>query len=1567
MSIKRRLVKQIRKFSQKFRQFRFVIKKQLVWLLRSSFINRNQKKWRNSGFVLPSVVMVALVVVLLTTAILFRSFERAKNASNVRVNEAVLNAATPALDRAKTKLNKLFSDSRLPRATPTDTALSGHFATYINEYTFGDEQQIKVQLSTTDQNKLTTGEKSKLAANSTASAQEKAYLTQIQSAWMYPVDTDNNGKYDTYTMYGIYFKNPPVTNGAYERSRNPLEARAIPMMGGNVGSNCGSSAGTSATLVGNSGWFKVGSQLKKSFFVYTANVPITNPPNNTSYESYKGNKSFSAMEYQQERVQLPLVNNAVVFEDDLILTPAADMNLNGRIVTNSNFGTASGATAKLYQISSQDSCFYEADNSKIYVAGNLGAGGYTDTADRANGTQVHLYKGKGVAPNTSSSYNTKTDKSVTNQPNLILYNSLAYTQRINRLVEVQMTNNATTDPDEVKQGITKAKEALGLSTYTTAEETQLRNQQLTAYFKRRTRRVPYQEVDFGVDALGSYKVGGSKASQVLQGSVNTLRPPDEWIYPFLPTDGRSKTGTINGSNVTFSNLDLNTNNTNRLRPSATKPDRLEKTLQGVEQSVGDRISVGNNLPELWWNGTAFVGPNDEDTQNISGRYWDDPTTTTSDNIRTRHSEIQQLPNLGNISRDGDWELSAAQVPSTPQEPVGGLRVITGAGIYLPDTSASDSSPKYTSLPTPGNIWSDQNPVPQAPAPTSTTIKPYWMYAYTEGATNYANITYKYNTIADRTTTPYLRMRATAVYHYKASGYSQSSPTPIACVSSFYVPTNSTTAKNISTLPDTVTVDGIGKDTNGRSNNGIVYGPPTGTVTSYSDALTYISQLKYPNGRLIDDGLLARALAKTAANRTLSEKSAIDAQICGLQILDGSITVAATPPIPHGAIRETAFLDARQIKTIHKSTTTTPDFDLDKKDREPMEIRATVLDLNQLRQTTIGSGPASTQEYLLPNSGIIYASRDDALPDWSAVSNINSPTESEKRISAVDHRLDANRRPNAIMLVNGQKLWRDDDYRDVEKGFILATNLPVYMDGNFNLHGDFSGGTQEEFTNKLTSTWDNFYNRTKAQLNPNFACRKNDSRLPNCTVGDEWRPAAVLADAITILSDAYRLGYRDEGDYDWKPDTSTITGTIATYFSTTNSYVPVARWRDTSTNLPKDWDTTTTGFQGSSYFNNFVTPVALQIPPGSYLTEVCPVQNIVNGQGTIGSGNTLQTVTVATYCSVATNWIIQTSCSDNGGGNTYLNDKIVGKNGNPSNSRIKTGYLFDDPAAFAADNNTGPKCFDSNAPRRLALVRNKTTGVPVQPLQVLGVETGGKVQVFNLGSTKSVAVSGVTGSVANQTLMGPPNDAFMPWLKPTVTAGVITSMQPVLQLDQPFASPADPNNSEDITGTKDGNWLQDATDTTFNVIMAAGDVPGRPAEHGGGLHNFPRLLENWEPGSLKTTRINGSFMQIGRSAYASAPFFVTLDNTNIYANNNTNGTLPYYRPSIRQWGYDVGLLSQSPDLFALKLVRIPTDRPDEYYREVGRDDTWIQNLLCAKKVSDDTYAITSSNLRSSICP
>ncbi|TAF11216.1 MAG: hypothetical protein EAZ77_01270 [Nostocales cyanobacterium] len=1463
-------------------KFLYAIKKTILWLLKAIFNRKKTRKSTNSGFVLPTVAMVSLVVVLLTIAIMIRSFERSKHASNVRVNQTVMNAAIPAIDRARAKINKLFQDQRIPKALPSDQELYHNLVDHISEYTFGDETTLTLSFDI-DGNKII----SQPTSNTEIERDET-----LKTAWKFPVDTDNNSKFDSYTLYAIYSRNPPKSNQnfnhKYTRARTPIETRTPPMNPSNLSGKCHDIFGTNASLVDMNGWFRIGSKMKKAFFVYTATIPITTtntipPENQANYEIYKGNKGFSALEYQQDRAQIPPTNHAIIYEDDLVITPDTDFKLNGRIFTNSNLLTAANSgSVRLYQVSSPNSCFYEAENSKIIVGGNLGAGRFTDTADLSTATTVDLFKDKEINPENVSGYNPKitANKSVTDAPKNLAYNSLAYAKRINKLVNAQFANSLTTDPQEVKDGIIQQQRQLNTG-YTIDKYDNIRRHQLELYFKKRTRRVPFQEV-----AFGNEQTDVNNISNPLQGSGDTLRPLDAWVYPFA-SDGTTATN--------HSQLSLNINS-NLLKPSATEPiNKLRKELAGVEQYLGDRVLVGNNLPEMWWDDeqNRFLSANLDDTQNITGINWDLSNETTP---RTRRTSVQTLADLAATERDGDWEYAAAQVPKNPEHPVGGLRVVTGAGIYLPrnDTAATNS---FTGTST--QIWSDMLPVPQATIQTITN--PYSMY---DSSLKF----FLPQMLGSDITTPYLKMRATVVYHYKSANYSQTNPKPIACISSFYIPTNSTTAKNINTLPDAV---GIEKDVNGLSNNGIIYPPPNKTVSDYANLLNYQTNLQYPNGRWVNEPL-RKALGKT--NLTLSEKSAIDAALCALQIMDGSITpVIATPPIPHGAIKEIAFLDSRQIKANQTNNLDADiPYDLPLKDRQPLEIRATVIDLNQLRTTTI-----SGDEYLLPNSGIIYATRDDALADMSAGTSAAAQLE-----SPVDFKLDPTRRPNGIVITtrNGTatKLFRSptNTFRPAEKGLIFASNLPVYIKGDFNPH------TQAEFITPLASDWSNFY--TRSQINPNFACRPGDPKLPNCNTGDEWRNAVVLADSITLLSHNFRFGFRNEGDYDWNnnSDDNILLNNRPANFKY-NTYAPTVTTNYNSEGIPNiDLDPNINGIQGSSYFHNFVTPIVKQIPAREYVFEVCLVADI-------------------SICnSDPKNWVITNLPKNAYDGQRQNNWRNGGGNiEGLSMSAIKTGSL-------GHENRPSNGWEDEKLPKRIAFKRDISTGKIIKPLAIYGVDNSNKIQTFTISET---TLPRLAKNENNQSFL-------IPWLVPDEN-GV---WQPVLQIDKPFATPIDPNNNNIITNNAHNYWLQIATETTFNLIVATGDNPGRYTEDNGGLENLVRFLENWSPGKNPiAVKISGAFIQMKKSAYATGTYStsINLQSSDFqYKISINNGRTSGHLPPAKQWTYDVGLLFQSPDLFSQKLVTISSELPTEYFREISRDDEWIKTLLCAKTTATSTYAI-----------
>jgi hypothetical protein len=228
--------------------------------------------------------------------------------------------------------------------------------------------------------------------------------------------------------------------------------------------------------------------------------------------------------------------------------------------------------------------------------------------------------------------------------------------------------------------------------------------------------------------------------------------------------------------------------------------------------------------------------------------------------------------------------------------------------------------------------------------------------------------------------------------------------------------------------------------------------------------------------------------------------------------------------------------------------------------------------------------------------------------------------------------------------------------------------------------------------------------------------------------------------------------------------------------------------------------------------------------------------------------------------------------------------------------------------------------------------------------------------------------------------------------PTTAATYTATVQqpllvPVLQIytttanvaqAKPLETPSTNNAGIQAPGTR---WLQRAKDTTYNMVMAVGDVPGRPGETNGGLQNLARLLENWEGLTVaenKKTIILGSFMQLFRSAYATAPYFPVRNPTentsffgyapNIYRSSG-GGRVPFQSASSRQWGYDVALLKQVPDLFST-LFTTPQDSNviagNEYFREVGRDDEWVKEFVCKAKTSEGKYAANDDTTKPSGC-
>ncbi|MGA7937191.1 MAG: hypothetical protein WCA35_26810, partial [Kovacikia sp.] len=154
---------------------------------------------------------------------------------------------------------------------------------------------------------------------------------------------------------------------------------------------------------------------------------------------------------------------------------------------------------------------------------------------------------------------------------------------------------------------------------------------------------------------------------------------------------------------------------------------------------------------------------------------------------------------------------------------------------------------------------------------------------------------------------------------------------------------------------------------------------------------------------------------------------------------------------------------------------------------------------------------------------------------------------------------------------------------------------------------------------------------------------------------------------------------------------------------------------------------------------------------------------------------------------------------------------------------------------------------------------------------------------------------------------------------------------------------------------DGRPIQTAQDARVNTIIVSGLVPSRINQSYGGMHNFPRFLEDWN-----NLWFSGSFLQLNFSNYATAPF--DLDAVEPGAAPVAGERISYYSPPNRLWGYDVALQLAPAGPAASRFVTANKER-NEFYNEPAANDPYIRNLCQAVK----TNPPTGVNLTNLNCP
>ncbi|PSB24342.1 hormogonium polysaccharide biosynthesis protein HpsA [Stenomitos frigidus] len=382
----RKLAKAVQSlFRQVARLSRNLSRALVGWLLRTALI-ANRRTRSTSGFVLPTTVLLILIVSLTAGALSYRAFNTSTRTINETQNRVIYNAATPAIDRARAKIEFLFDstkDTRFPGGVPSSDFL---VSMLLNDGTTTINGQKAGQLLLGGNDPYTLpDEKTWGAANGSATGRlDSNGDTKPDNAWGFRADTDGDGSDDATIVYSIAFSIPPNTGtgsnitqgwqrlvalsdsdkakgiaGSDPRSPVPF-ARTGPLSNSPSAAGCrGSSSGGSSV---EQGWYQDTSNtavLRRNFQVDAFVLP-------DSATKAGSTTNLATLEFQQDRVLNRGNKWGAWFRNDLEIFPGPPFQWNGAMHTEGNLIVGNNSFSA-YLISSPYSCLWYESSSEITV------------------------------------------------------------------------------------------------------------------------------------------------------------------------------------------------------------------------------------------------------------------------------------------------------------------------------------------------------------------------------------------------------------------------------------------------------------------------------------------------------------------------------------------------------------------------------------------------------------------------------------------------------------------------------------------------------------------------------------------------------------------------------------------------------------------------------------------------------------------------------------------------------------------------------------------------------------------------------------------------------------------------------------------------------------------------------------------------------------------------------------------------------------------------------------------------------------------------------------------------
>lgn len=597
---RRKLKKIYYKFSQSLQRLLELclsLSKKLVYdILRLGFIFQRQNErspqqgsqkrmvqTSTSGFILPTVTLVLIIVSIIIFAMLFRTEQRTKEIATERQDSMIYNVATPAIDRAKGKLENLFNSPALPAGVPSEDKLQQFLLDKVNnpadltdDYTLAGEQRLDIN-----------GD------------------GKLDNAWKFESDLDGDGLPEN-IAYSIVLLKTATDNGGNKITfinttdpkvkANYLLTRSGPLTLTSTGATVADCK--ILGLTPEEGWEAVSSvSVRKNFQV---NVVITSKGsedlNNNGKldagEDKNGNnildkasaaKVVNAFEYSQDR-QMDKGNKfGAWFRNDLEIHPGSTFRWNGAMHTEGNL---IARNTNFYLVSSPSSCIYTEDASEMTMARYNNTDGtikYEGQAVNANiagingndfsnaNDSVDIFPGIGQAPSGSETLSTNTDSMLNNlqtgSPNKV---------RLDPILIFTKDDNQTRDTSDPAQ-----------KNY---RDPDWQNRNVSKRIKNKLVRKPYVD--------------------------DTYRADDRWGPKPSYTSNISVPSGSYGKTITTNTAELTANPTNTSSYAGLDGywERRARA-EGVRIIVGPRLNLGN--PYGWKdNNESIYPPNDPNLTNL---------------------------------------------------------------------------------------------------------------------------------------------------------------------------------------------------------------------------------------------------------------------------------------------------------------------------------------------------------------------------------------------------------------------------------------------------------------------------------------------------------------------------------------------------------------------------------------------------------------------------------------------------------------------------------------------------------------------------------------------------------------------------------------------------------------------------------------------------------------------------------------------------------------------------------------------------------------------------------------